>query len=242
MTCTARPCYLSKRSLRATKVTYRQVVLIWITCYGAADVFSALFTSVVLHVWISLLPLSSRTLDRKWVKEANEFPDTGQGAEPEHVRGPQWWPLSHADTECSLNPFLCHSPFTHANPLYSGPGINYLIYFRSGAFYSSARCAWTLSLWRTLMNVSGAEPLIISAVNAARHTPHWLLAASNAHKDPPSRSIPPLFRFVCTQRNNSSYATDLDALSFSPHINSAETEMHSLLFWCEVLKLFHVPD
>lgn len=38
------------------------------------------------------------------------------------------------------------------------------------------------------MNVSGPEPLIISALNT-----HWLLAAaSNAHKDPPSPSIPSL--------------------------------------------------
>lgn len=40
------------------------------------------------------------------------------------------------------------------------------------------------------MNVSGSEPLIISALNAARHTLHWLLAASDAHKDPPSLSLP----------------------------------------------------
>lgn len=77
------------------------------------------------------------------------------------------------------------------------------------------------------MNVSGSEPLIICALNAARHTLHWLLAASNAHKEPLSLSILPLlFRFACTQRNNSSYATDLDALSFSPHTNSAEAEIH----------------
>lgn len=85
--------------------------------------------------------LTPSTTKKKWVKQAIEFPRRWREAEPEPVRGPQWWPLSHTDAECSLNPFLCRSPFTHANPLRSGPGINYFISFRSGAFYSSARCA-----------------------------------------------------------------------------------------------------
>lgn len=51
--------------------------------------------------------------------------------------GPQCRPLSHADTERSLNPFPLPFPFhtyPSPNPLHSIPGINYFISFRSAAF------------------------------------------------------------------------------------------------------------
>lgn len=207
-----------------TKVTYRQVVLIGMACYDAASVFSALFTSVFCPACVNYCPSSWLSHPgQKMSERGNWISWHWQWAEPKQVRGPQWWPLSHTDTECSLNPFLCHSPFTHANPLYSGPGINYFVSFRSGAFYLPARCAWTLSLWRTLMNVSGSEPLIWTPLDT-RCTGFWLppIHTRGLRHSPSSLSRSLLLRFSCTQRNTS-YATDLDALSFL-HTQTAETE------------------
>lgn len=89
------------------------------------------------------------------------------------------------------------------------------------------------------MNVSGSEPLIISALNAARHTLHWLLAASNAHKDPPLLSIPSLSPSPSLSLSHSDLHVhkgitaamqQIWMLYLFLHTNSAEAEMHFLLF------------
>lgn len=108
------------------------------------------------------------TEGRKWGKEAIEFPLIVESGK---VQGHSVYHLSHADTELSLNPFLCPSPFTHtclqkSPPLHSWTKLFHLILVHT-IFYSSLRLClnscpcgepwwmcWAQNLWSSVYSKS----------------------------------------------------------------------------------------